>query len=120
MSWQRPSDDEVLAGWAPAGRGRIVVVLGQGVVIHKAVISGRAAAAGIARGVGAGAGAAVGAAGGGLVGAASTAQIDGSPFLAKVLRDGVPGLLASPRMTVVRWEQIVSARCHWLRFGRGR
>lgn len=75
--------DEVLAGWAPAGMGRIVVLLGQGVVIHKAVVSAAA-----------------------LDRARFNNGIEGSPFLRKVLRNGVDGLLASPRQTLVRWDQI--------------
>lgn len=116
----RPRDDAVLAGWAPAGKGRIVVVLGQGVVIHKAIVSGKAGAVGIARGVTLGAGVAMGAAGGALIGAAAATDITGSPFLAKVLRNGVDGLLASPRKTLVRWDQIVSAEYRRLMLGRAR
>ncbi|RIJ70223.1 hypothetical protein D1871_19065 [Nakamurella silvestris] len=100
--------DEVLAGWAPAGLGRIVVVLGQGVVIHRAVVSGAAGATGVAQGVAS----AAGVSGGSVV--------SGSPFLQKVLRNGVEGLLASPRMTLVLWDRITSAEYRRLRFGRAR
>ncbi|OKK23378.1 hypothetical protein AMK09_08935 [Streptomyces sp. CB02488] len=41
----QPQADDVLAAWAPAGMGHIVVVLGRGVVIHKAIVSGKAGAA---------------------------------------------------------------------------
>lgn len=118
---KKPSSNEVLAGWAPAGMGRIVVVLGQGVVIHKVVVSGKAAAIGVAQGVGVGA---AGALGGGVEGAINGAarlnEVYGSPFLQKVLRNGVDGLLASPRKTLVRWDEITSAEYRQLMLGRGR
>ncbi|MFF3171362.1 hypothetical protein ACFVQ0_02000 [Streptomyces sp. NPDC057900] len=114
----RPHDDDVLAAWAPAGMGRIVVVLGRGIVIHKAIVSGRAGAAGVAQGVTAGASVALG---GSAVGAASgTNSVYGSPFIEKVLRNGVEGLLASSRMTLVPWDEIVSAEYRKLPLGRGR
>ncbi|MFI7679004.1 hypothetical protein [Actinophytocola sp. NPDC049390] len=119
-SVERPQPDVVLAAWAPAGMGRIVVVLGQGVVIHKAVVSGKAGAIGIAQGVGLAAGVSLGAAGGAIVGAARVNEIYGSPFVEKVLRNGVDGLLASPRKTLVRWDQIISAEYRKLVLGRGR
>jgi len=117
---EKPQSDAVLAAWAPAGKGRIVVVLGQGVVIHKAVVSGKAGAIGIARGLSVGAGVALGAAGGVIAGAARASEIDGSPFLEKVLRNGVDGLLASPRKTLVRWDEVTSAEYRKLILGRGR
>jgi hypothetical protein len=113
-------DDAVLAAWAPAGMGRIVVVLGQGVVIHKAIVSGKAGAIGIARGVAAGAGSALGGVTGAIVGAASPADLKGSPFIEKVLRNGVDGLLASPRMTLLPWPEITSAAHRTLILGRAR
>ncbi|MEO7016358.1 MAG: hypothetical protein ABI067_07425 [Leifsonia sp.] len=115
-----PQAVEVLSAWAPAGMGRIVVVLDQGVVIHKAVVSGKAAATGIAQGVSIGAGVAFGAVGGAIAGAASANEIYGSPFIEKVLRNGVEGLLASPRKAFVSWDQIVSADYRKLFLGRGR
>lgn len=119
-SMDKPQADAVLAAWAPAGKGRIAVVLGQGVVIHKAVVSGKAGAIGIAQGVSLGAGVALGAAGGAIVGAARASEIYGSPFVEKVLRNGVDGLLASPRKIFVRWDQIISAEYRKLILGRGR
>lgn len=120
-----PQDDVVLAAWAPAGSGRIVVVLGQGVVIHKVVVSGKAGAIGVAQGLAGSAGGAIGGAVGGaaadvIAGAAGTDELYGSPFIEKVLRDGVPGLLASPRKTLVRWDEIVSAEYRRLPLGRAR
>ncbi|QWF84257.1 hypothetical protein [Amycolatopsis sp. CA-230715] len=115
-----PRADAVLTAWAPAGKGRIVVVLGQGVVIHKAIVSGKAGAIGIAQGVGLGAGVALGVAGAAIVGAARANEIYGSPFIEKVLRNGVDGLLASPRKVLVRWDRIVSAEYRKLALGRGR
>jgi len=117
---EQPPTDQVLAAWAPAGMGRIVVVLGQGVVIHKAIVSGKAGAIGIAQGVSTGAGVALGAAAAGIRGAASLNDLYGSPFIEKVLRDGVDGLLASPRKTLVRWDEIASAEYRRLFLGRGR
>jgi hypothetical protein len=111
----QPQADDVLAAWAPAGKGRIVVVLGRGVVIHKAIVSGKAGAIGVARGVSAGAGVALGNAGGAALDAAY-----GSPFIEKALRNGVEGLLASPRKTLVPWDEIVSAEYRKLFLGRGR
>lgn len=119
-SMKRPQADAVLAAWAPAGKGRIVVVLGQGVVIHRAIVSAKAGAIGIAQGVSLGAGVALGAAGGAIAGAARANEIYGSPFIEKVLRNGVDGLLASPRKTFVRWDQIISAEYRKLILGRGR
>jgi len=117
---QQPPSDEVLAAWAPAGMGRIVVLLGQGVVIHKTIVSGKAGAIGIAQGVSTGAGVALGAAGAGVAGAARLNELYGSPFIEKVLRNGVDGLLASPRKTLVHWDEIVSAEYRKLFLGRGR
>lgn len=109
----------VLAGWAPAGMGRIVVVLGQGVVIHKAVVSGKAGAVGIAQGAATGAGVALGSMGGAAAASQLTA-VYGNPFLEKVLRNGVDGLLASPRKILLPWAEIVSAEYRALMLGRGR
>lgn len=114
----QPQADDVLAAWAPAGMGRIVVVLGRGVVIHKAIVSGKAGAVGVARGVTAGASVALG--GGAAVAASGPNSVYGSPFIEKVLRNGVEGLLASPRKTLVPWDEIVSADYRKLFLGRGR
>lgn len=88
-------DNEVLAVWAPAGSGRIVVVLGQGVVIHKWIVAWMAL---LSRGGG----------------------DYGNAFIEKVLRNGVDGLLASPRKTLVPWNQIISAEYRKLAMGRAR
>jgi hypothetical protein len=118
-SASQPEPDAVLAAWAPAGRGRIVVILGQGVVIHPVIVSGKAAAVGIMQGLMIGSGVALGVPS--LVaGAATSGELYGSPFIAKVLKDGVDGLLASPRITLVRWDEIVSARYRSLMLRRGR
>ena len=45
--------------------------------------------------------------------------IGGSPFLRTVLGDGVDGLLASPRMTLVHWDQITAAEYRRRILGRG-
>lgn len=117
---EQVQDDAVLAAWAPAGMGRIVVVLGRGVVIHKAVVSGKAAAVGIAQGVAGAAGNALGGVTGAIAGAAAPADLQRSPFIEKVLRNGVPGLLASPRMTLIPWPDITSAHYRKLLLGRAR
>uniref|UniRef100_A0AAU2VHT1 Uncharacterized protein n=1 Tax=Streptomyces sp. NBC_00008 TaxID=2903610 RepID=A0AAU2VHT1_9ACTN len=114
----RSQDNDVLAAWAPAGMGRIVVVLGRGVVIHKAIVSGKAGAVGVAQGVTTGASVALG--GGAVVAASGTNSVYGSPFIEKVLRNGVEGLLASSRMTLVPWGEIVAAEYRKLVLGRGR
>ncbi|MFT4082629.1 MAG: hypothetical protein QM638_08590 [Nocardioides sp.] len=117
----QPGENDVLAAWAPAGMGRIVVVLGQGVVIHKAIVSGKAGAAGVARGVGGALGGAIGGAIAGVVtGTATADELNRSPFIQKVLRNGVDGLLASPRKTLVRWDEIGSAEYRKLMLGRAR
>jgi len=116
----QPQADDVLAAWAPAGMGRIVVVLGRGVVIHKAIVSAKAGAVGVAQGVTAGASVALGNAGGAVVAASGANSVYGSPFIEKVLRNGVEGLLASSRMTLLPWDEIVSADYRKLFLGRGR
>ena len=111
--------DEVYAAWAPAGMGRIVVLLTRGVVIHKMIVSGEAGAIGIAQGVAAGTAMTFGT----TVGIEATSAMNsiyGSPFIEKVLRNGVEGLLASPRKTLVLWDDIVSAEYRKLFLGRGR
>ncbi|GAA3525824.1 hypothetical protein GCM10022222_05930 [Amycolatopsis ultiminotia] len=113
---ERPPADAVLAAWAPAGMGRIVVVLGRGVVIHQAIVSGKAGAIALLQGVGIGAGVALGT----IVGAAHADELYGSPFIEKVLRNGVDGLLTSPRKTFVGWDRIISAEYRKLVAGRGR
>lgn len=82
-----PPDDEVLAVAAPVGGShRTLVVLGQGVVLRKAGVADRIA-----------------------VGKASLTGGVSKALVRQALKDGVGALLASPRATLLRWDEIRSA-----------
>lgn len=108
--------DGVLAAWAPAGMGKIVVLVDRGVVIHKAVVSGKAGAKKLP-------GAAGGALGGAIGGVAAGASVKHNPnrhFIEKVLRNGVDGLLASKRAKVIPWDSITGVEHQQKKLGRGK
>lgn len=67
-----------------------------------------------------GAGVSLGNGGGGAVRASRSGSAYGSPFVEKVLRNGVEDLLASSRKTLVPWDEIVSAEYRTPFAGRGR
>lgn len=96
----RPGPDvpatEVLAVAAPVGSNRTLVVLGQGVVLRRANMADKFAMAPST-----------------LIGRAPAALIK------RALKEGVDGLLASPRTTLIRWDQITGASYRSKALGRG-
>ncbi len=90
------SAPEILALAAPVGGNRTLVVLNRGVVMHRASLADKVAMSPST-----------------LIGRAPAALIR------RALRGGVDGLLASPRATLFRWDEITSASYRAKALGRG-